>query len=87
MSDKPVAGIVAFAAAAPLCALCALGTSGLASVSAWFAGWFGGFDWVIATAFALIVGILTYSLLRRRAARNTEKQAVALSKPMSRSMQ
>ena len=70
MSDKPVAGLVAAAAIAPLCALCLLGTSGLASAFAWFAG----FDWVVATAFASIAGILGYALLRRRGSRTGNEQ-------------
>lgn len=83
MSDKPVAGLVAVAAIAPLCAVCIVGTSGLASIFAWFLGWFGGFDWVVVTAFALIVGIFVYALFRRR---TTSKQMAAHSEPMNRSV-
>lgn len=49
MSDKPIAGLVAAALVAPLCAVCIFGLAALASALGWFAAEIGGFGvWTTA---------------------------------------
>lgn len=70
MSDKPIAGVVAVVAVAPLCAICILGPAVLGSAVTSVAGWLGGLDLVVATATAggsaaLVYGVLWWSRLGR----------------------
>ncbi len=69
MSDKPVAGLVAAVAIAPVVALCCLGPAFLGSAVAWVSGWFSGLDPVTTTALAIVAAVLVIALLRRSKAR------------------
>ncbi len=69
MSDKPVAGLVAAVAIAPVVALCCLGPAFLGSAVAWVSGWFGGLGPVTATALAIVAAVPVIALLRRSKAR------------------
>ncbi len=69
MSDKPVAGLVAAVAIAPVAALCCLGPAVLGSAVAWVSGWFSGLGPVTTTALAIVAAVLVIALLRRSKAR------------------
>ncbi len=69
MSDKPVAGLVAAVAIAPVAALCCLGPAVLGSAVAWVSGWFSGLGPVTTTALAIVVAVPVIVLLRRSKAR------------------
>jgi uncharacterized membrane protein len=54
MSDKPLAGLTAAVAVAPLCLVCVIGPAALVAAGGWFLGWLGGFGGpLIASVLAL----------------------------------
>jgi hypothetical protein len=69
MSEKLVAGLVTAVVIAPVCAVCVLGPAAIVSILAGIAGWFGGFDPVIAVGLGLAAGTAVYGIVRRRRAR------------------
>ena len=71
MSDKPIAGLVAAVAVAPLCAVCILGPAILGSAVTSVAGWLGDLNLIAATAAvgglaALVFGVLWWSRMGRQ---------------------
>ena len=77
MSDKSIAGLVAAAVAAPLCAICILGPGFIVSAATGVSGWFGGLDVTTSTALAVIAGFLVYGLSRWRTARTAPHEEAA----------
>lgn len=71
MSEKLLAGVVAAAVIAPLCATCILGPALLASFFTGITAWFGGLDPVVTTALALVAGLAVYGFIRKRRARQS----------------
>lgn len=74
MSDKPIAVLIA-AAAAPLCAVCILGPAAFGSAIAWIMGWLVGLDPVAATGATVSVAAVVYGVVRRNRDRTTASAA------------
>jgi hypothetical protein len=66
MGQKTIAFLLAATVVAPLCALCILGPIVLGSAIAGIAAWIGGFDILVTTGLAIIVGAALYGLVRWR---------------------
>jgi len=66
MGQKIIIFLVAATVVAPLCALCIFGPIVLGSVIAGIAAWIGGFDFLVTTGLAIIVGAVLYGLVRWR---------------------
>jgi hypothetical protein len=71
VGEKLIAGLVAAAVVAPVCAVCILGPAVLASIFAGITGWLGGFDPVVTTGLVLVAGIAVYGIVRRRRAQRS----------------
>lgn len=65
MSDKPVAGLVAFVVAAPLVLLCCLGPAVFVGLLAGAAGWFSGLGPLAIGGLVIIGACLAFHLYRR----------------------
>src|SRR3546814_11047643 len=68
MSDKPLAGLVAAIAVAPLCLVCVLGPAAFVAAGGWFLGWLGGFGMPLIAAVLAAGGWLVWRILPRRTA-------------------
>lgn len=68
MSDKPVAGLVAAIAVAPLCLVCVLGPAAFVAAGGWFLAWLGGFGMPLIAAVLVAGGWLAWRILQRRSA-------------------
>jgi len=68
MSDKPLAGLVAAIAVAPLCVLCVLGPAAIVAAGGWFLAWLGGFGMPLIAAVLAAGGWLAWRILQRRSA-------------------
>lgn len=66
MSDKPLAGLVAAIAVAPLCVLCLLGPAAFVAAGGWFLAWLGGFGMPLVVAVLAAGGWLAWRILHRR---------------------
>lgn len=64
MSDKPIAGLVATVAVAPLCAIRILGPAVFGSAVTSVAGWLGGLDLAVATTAAGGMAAFVLRILR-----------------------
>lgn len=81
MGEKLIAGLVAVAVVAPLCAVCVLGPAFLGSTIAWTAGWLSGLDILVAAGLAIVAGGLLYGLLRRRRVKIDKVDNIAVAAP------
>jgi len=68
MSDKPVAGLVAAIAVAPLCVLCVLGPAAFVAAGGWFLAWLGGLGMPLSASVLAVGGWLAWRILQRRSA-------------------
>ena len=68
MSDKPLAGLVTAAAAAPLCAFCVLGPTALVSAGGWILAWLGGFGLLLTAAVVVVGSYVGWRALKRGSA-------------------
>ena len=68
MSEKVLAGFVAVAVVAPVCALCLLGPAVIVSIFTGISAWLGGFDWIVATGLAFVGGVAVLAIVRGRKA-------------------
>lgn len=68
MSDKPLAGLVAALAVAPLCLVCLLGPAAFVAAGGWILAWLGGFGVALMAAILAAAGWLAWRILRRRSA-------------------
>lgn len=85
MSDKPLAGLVAAIAIAPLCAFCVLGPAAVVAAGGWFLAWLGGFGMPLIAAVLAVGGWLAWRILQRRsAAREAPKRDLAERQPGGR---
>ena len=66
MSDKPLAGLLAAIAVAPLCLVCVLGPAAFVAVGGWFLGWLGGFGTPLIVSVFAVGGWLAWRTLQRR---------------------
>jgi hypothetical protein len=66
MGQKIIIFLVAATVVAPLCALCIFGPIVLGSAIAGIAAWIGGFDILVTTGLAIIVGAVLYGLVSWR---------------------
>ncbi len=66
MSDRITAGLVAFAAILPLCAVCVLGPAVVVSMIAGLGAWLGGFGFWAVTLVAIAGAAAIHRLLRQR---------------------
>ncbi len=66
MSDKLMAGLVAAAAVAPICAVCVLGPAAVGSMFVGVLGWLGGAGPVLTIGLMAVGGALVYRTARRR---------------------
>ena len=80
MSDKPVAGLVAFLVVAPLCGLCLFGPALFTWAAVWMSGRASGLGAVAATGLAMIAAIVVFGFVRRRRLR----RGAALAQPPAR---
>jgi hypothetical protein len=65
MSDKPLAGVMAALAVAPLCRVCVLGPAALVAAGGWFLAWLGGFGVPLIGSVLAVGGWLAWRALRR----------------------
>ena len=72
MSDKPLAGLVAAVAVAPLCVLCVLGPAAFLAAGGWFLTAFGGFGLPLTAAALAGGGWLAWRALKRRSVASEE---------------
>lgn len=68
MSDKPIAGLLAAIAVAPLCLVCVLGPAAFVAAGGWFLAWLGGFGMPLIASVVAIGGWLAWHALRQRTA-------------------
>jgi len=64
MNEKLVAGIVATAGIAPLCAVCVLGPAAIGSILTGAFAWLGGAGSLLTVALMVAAGLLVYRTLR-----------------------
>ena len=76
MGQKTIAFLLAATVVAPLCALCILGPIVLGSAIAGITGWISGFDTLVTTGPAIIVGGALYGFVRWRRAKVDEAAKV-----------
>lgn len=65
MSDKPLAGLMAALAVAPLCLVCVLGPAALVAAGGWFLAWLGGFGVPLIASVLAVGGWLAWRALQR----------------------
>lgn len=68
MSDKPLAGLMAALAVAPLCLVCVLGPAAFVAAGGWLLAWLGGFGMPLIAAVVAVGGWLGWRALKRRSA-------------------
>lgn len=78
MSEKPAAGLIAAAVAAPLVVLCCLGPAVFGSLLGGIAGWLGGLGAAAAAGAGVVAGVAAYGLFRWWRARS---QRMGASQP------
>jgi hypothetical protein len=75
MSDKPFAGLVIAAVAAPVAILCCLGAVFLGSLLGGMVGWLSGLNLVAGAGLVLVASLLAYGFVLWRRVRRRHEDA------------
>ena len=76
MSDKPLAGLIAALAVAPLCLVCVLGPAALVAAGGWLLAWLGGVGVPLIASVLALGGWLTWRALQRGTVRKGNGRAM-----------